>query len=276
MSTAVIAPGRRSPVAADIRVTQVRVLVSEWVKLRSLRSTYLALGASFAALVGMGAMFGAIVAGRWPVMTAAQRARFDATEVSLRGVFLAQLIIGVLGVLVVTGEYSTGMIKASLSAAPARLPVLWAKLAVFAAATFVVTTVGAFGAFFAGQAFLHSQHIDTTLSAPNALRAMIGAGLYLTVVGLVGVALGWIIRHTAGAVGTLFGLLLVLPLLAEALPESWAEHVVPYLPSQAGQQILVVVPEPEALTPWTAFAVFCAYLAAGVLAAAVLLRRRDA
>ena len=142
--------------------------------------------------------------------------------------------------------------------------------------SFVVCTVGAFAAFFAGQAFLSSQHIQTTISAPGVFRAVLGTGLYLTVVGLIGVALGWIIRHTAGAIGTLFGLLLVLPLLAEALPDSWAPHIVPYLPSNAGQALMAVHQAPDALAPWTGFAVFCSYLVVGVAAAAVLLRRRDA
>jgi ABC-2 type transport system permease protein len=259
-----------------IQVTQARVIASEWVKFRSLRSTYITLIASFGAMAGLGPIFAASVASRWDVMTAAQRARLDATEISLRGAFLAQLLIGVLGVLVVTGEYGTGMIKASLSAAPARLPVLWAKIAVFALVTFVVTTVGAVIAFVASQALLRSTGIDATLSSPGALRAVVGAGLYLTVVGLIGVALGWIIRHTAGAIGTLFGLILVLPVLAEALPDTWYDNTAKYLPSNAGQQLMVIVREPVYLAPWTGFVVFCGYLLVGVVAAAVLLRRRDA
>lgn len=260
----------------DYRVTQARVLASEWVKLRSLRSSYITLAAAFGAMAALGPLFAVSVASRWDLMSAASQARLDGTEISLRGAFLAQLIVGVLGVLVVSGEYSTGMIKASLSAAPTRLPVLWAKVAVFAVVTFGITTVGAFIAFFVSQAFLASTSIDATLSTPGAPRAVVGAGLYVTVVGLLGMALGWILRHTAGALGTLFGMLLVLPLLAEALPDSWYEKVARYLPSNAGQQLLVIVREPSMLSPWAGFAVFCLYLVAGVAAAAVLLRRRDA
>lgn len=260
----------------DVRVTQVRVLASEWVKFRSLRSTHVALVAMFLVLVGFGILFAAITANQWPTLPAARQARFDPTEITLRGVFLGQLVIGVLGVLFVTGEYSTGMIKASLSAVPGRLPVLWAKVAVFAVLAFIVATGGAFAAFLGGQAFLSSRDINTTLAAPGVFRAVIGTGLYLTVVGLLGVALGWIIRHSAGAIGTLFGLLLVVPVLALALPESWATHINPYLPSNAGQALMATRLEPGWLTPWTGFAVFCAYLAVGVVASAVLLRRRDA
>jgi ABC-type transport system involved in multi-copper enzyme maturation permease subunit len=276
MTTTVTEPVRRAELPPDVRVTQARVVVSEWVKFRSLRSSYVALVASLGALVGLAALVGTIVANNWPEFGAEERARFDPARVSLSGVFLAQLIIGVLGVLVVSGEYGTGMIRASMSAAPKRLPVLWGKLAVFAAVGFVVTGVGAVVAFFVGQSLLSSQHIETTLGAPGVLRAVLGAALYLTGVGLLGGALGWIFRHTAGAISTLLGLLLVVPLVAQALPESWARNIVPYLPGNAGQQIMAGHVDPGELAPWTGFAWFCAYIVAGVAIAAVLLRRRDA
>lgn len=261
---------------SDLKVTQLRVIRSEWLKFRSLRSSYVALGATLLGMVAFGGLFSAVVANRWTQMTVAEQAKVDPTRVSLQGFFLAQLVVGVLGVLVVTGEYSTGMIRASLSAAPTRLPVLWAKAAVFAGVTYVVTTVSSLGAYFVGQAFFSAQHINSTLATPGVLRAVLGTGLYLTLVGLLGVALGWIVRHTAGAIGTVFGLLLVLPVLATALPDSWAKHIVPYLPSVAGQQLIAVQPSPDNLAPWAGFAVFCGYVVVGVVVAVVLLRRRDA
>lgn len=276
MTTTVTEAVRRTELPPDVRVTQARVVVSEWVKFRSLRSSYIALAAALAALVGLAALITTVVSNNWPEFGPEEQARFDPTRVSLSGEFLAQLIIGVLGVLVVSGEYGTGMIRASMSAAPKRLPVLWGKLAVFAVVGFVVTGVGAVVAFFVGQSILSSQHIETTLGAPGVLRAVLGAGLYLTGVGLLGGALGWILRHTAGAVSTLLGLLLVLPLVAQALPESWARNIVPYLPSNAGQQIMAVHIDPGELAPWVGFSWFCAYLVVGVVVAAVLLRRRDA
>jgi ABC-type transport system involved in multi-copper enzyme maturation permease subunit len=261
---------------ADIKVTQLRVIGSEWLKFRSLRSSYYTLGATVVAMIGFGCLFAGVTASRWAQMKPAQQAAFDPTGVSLRGYFLAQLVIGVLGVLIVTGEYSTGMIRASLSAAPTRLPVLWGKAIVFAVVAFVLTEVSAFVAFFAGQALLSGQHIQTTLSAPGVLRAVFGTGLYLTVVGLLGVGLGWIIRSTAGSIATLFGLLMVLPLLAEALPQSWGDRINPYLPSNAGQELLAVHHDPTMLAPWTGFGVFCLYAVAAIAVAAVLLKRRDA
>jgi hypothetical protein len=266
----------RVPLPADLKVTQWRVLRSEWVKFWSLRSSYITLAGTVLGMIGFGVLFSAVTANRWTVMDAAQRLRFDATGVSLRGFELAQLIIGVLGVLLVTGEYGTGMIRASMSAAPKRLPVVWAKAIVFTVIAFIAGEVSSFVAFFVGQALLSSQHIQTSLSAPEVLRTVFGTGLYLTMVGLLGVALGWIIRSTAGGIATLFGLLLVLPALSDALPQSWSQHITPYLPSNAGQSMTAITPDPGMLAPWTGFGVFCLYVVAGFIAAAILVRRRDA
>jgi len=261
---------------ADLKVTQWRIMRSEWVKFWSLRSSYITLAGTVLGMIGFGMLFSAVTANRWALLDATERLRFDPTGVSLRGFELAQLIIGVLGVLLVTGEYGTGMIRASMSAAPKRLPVVWAKAAVFTVVAFIAGEVSSFVAFFVGQALLSGVHIQTTLSAPEVLRTVFGTGLYLTMVGLMGVALGWIIRSTAGGIATLFGLLLVLPALSDALPQSWSQHITPYLPSNAGQSLTTIHPDPGMLAPWTGFLVFCLYLVAGFIAAAILVRRRDA
>lgn len=275
-TTSGTAPTPAAPLPDDLKVTWTRVLRSEWLKFRSLRSSPLAIVVAVVGMVALGWIFSAADANRWPVMRPQARLRFDPTDVSIRGYVLAQLVIGVLGVLIVSGEYGTGMIRATFSAVPTRMPVLWAKLAIFAVVSFVVGTVSSFAAFLGGQAFLGSQHIETTLSAPGVFRAVFGVGLYLTVVGMLGVALGWLIRHTAGAIATLFGLLLVLPGIAEALPDSWAPHIVPYLPSNAGQALVTVRPDAAMLAPWTGFTWFCGYVVIALVAAAILLKRRDA
>jgi ABC-2 type transport system permease protein len=268
---------RRVEMPANIRVTLPRVLRSEWSKFWSLRSSYFTLGGMVLAMVGLGGLFSAVTANRYPVMTHVEQLRLDPAQVSLRGYAIAQLVIGVLGVLVVTGEYGTGMIRSSLVGAPRRWPVLVAKAAVFAVITLVVTEIAAFAAFFVGQAFLDGQHIGTTLGADGVLRAVVGTGLYLTVVGLIGTGIGFVIRSTAGSVATVFGLLLVLPVLGEALPADWGDKINPYLPSNAGQQLLVVHPDAAAtLSPWGGFAVFCGYALAALLIGGYLLKRRDA
>jgi ABC-2 type transport system permease protein len=279
MSAVTAAPTTGTPSAPATprgRVTQARVLHSEWIKLRTLRSTFYTLIAAMVALIGFGALFCAVTANRWPHMHVSERASFDPALTSLRGFYLAQLAVGVLGVLVISGEYATGMIRATLSAVPRRLPVLWAKAGLYSAVTWVLMTVGALVAFLVGQALLSSRHIDTTLSAPGVTRMVLGAGLYLTVVGLLGVAIGALVRNTAGGIATVFGLLLVLPALAEALPTSWGNDISPYLPSNAGQALISLHREAHTLAPWTGFLVFCLYALVALAGAAVLLKRRDA
>ncbi|MFG2629791.1 ABC transporter permease [Streptomyces sp. NPDC048473] len=257
-------------------LTQTRVLYSEWVKLRTLRSTFFTLLAAAVAMIGMGPLFSAVTAAHWSDMGAAERASVNPTALSLIGFFLAQLAVGVMGVLVVTGEYSTGMIRATFSAVPRRLPVLWAKAVVYAVVTWVLMTATSLTAFLAGQALMSSTGAGASLSDPGVTRAVLGTGLYLTVVGLLSVAMGTLVRNTAGGITTVFGLLLVLPELVKALPSSWADRISPYLPSNAGHALAVLQSDPNTLAPWTGFTVFCLYAAAALGGAAVTLKRRDA
>jgi ABC-type transport system involved in multi-copper enzyme maturation permease subunit len=262
---------------AGEQVTQARVLKSEWIKFRTLRSTFWSLVIASGAMMALGLMFSAVITSKYATMGPARRAEFNAITVPLRGYFLGQLAVGVLGVMVITGEYSTGMIRASLSAVPKRLPVLWAKALVFAVVVWVTMTVTAFICFFVGQAFFSTKHIDATLSTPGALRIVLGTGLYLTVVGLLGVGLGAIIRSTAGAIAALFGILLVLPVLGEVLNfTSFGDKVNPYLPSNAGQQLMAVTTDPGMMHPWAGFALFVGYAALAMAVAAYLMKRRDA
>lgn len=273
MSTATV-----TPAAPAGRVTQTRVLYSEWVKLRTLRSTFWSLFAAIVATAGLGMLFSWGFASRvsdhaHPIGDAATLA----VTVPLRPYVIAQLAVGVLGVMVITGEYSTGMIRATLAAVPGRLPVLWAKAAVFGVVVLVLMEIVSFVTFFGGQAILSTQHIQATLSSPQALRIVIGVGLYLTVVGLLGTALGAIIRSTAGAIAALFGILLVLPVLGEVLGlTSWGKHIAPYLPSNAGGDLLTNSPDPGSLGPWTGFGYFVLYTVIAMAVAGFLLKRRDA
>jgi ABC-type transport system involved in multi-copper enzyme maturation permease subunit len=263
--------------AAPGRVTQARVLNSEWIKLRTLRSTFWSLFAAVAMMIALSVIFSWVFSSQWATMPVERKAEFDPVAVPLRGWFFAQLAVGVLGVMVVTGEYSTGMIKASLAAVPRRLPVLWAKAVVFSAVVFVLCTTTSFVCFYIGQGFFSAKDIGTTISSPGALRIVVGVGLYLTFVGLLAVAFGTILRSTAGAIAAVFGVLLVLPVVGEALNlTSWGEKVTPYLPSNAGQALLQLKPDPNGLAPWTGFGIFVLYTAVAMAAAAYLLTRRDA
>ncbi len=257
------------------RVTQRRVASSEWTKLRSVRSTRWSLLVTLLLIIGIGILVCVIFNSRWPRLDPGERARFHPLRVNLAGVNFAQLAIGVLGVLVITAEYSTGMIRASFSAVPKRLPVLWGKAFVFGAVAFVVSLPAIFIVFFAGQAILSGHHINIGISHPGVLRALFGAALYLTVMGLFGLGLGAIIRSTAGGISALAGIVFVLPPIIGLFPASFSNSVDPYLPSNAGGAIWTINPDPNTLAPWTGFAVFGAYAAAALAVAAVLMLRRD-
>jgi ABC-type transport system involved in multi-copper enzyme maturation permease subunit len=261
---------------AAIRVTQRRVFVSEWTKLRSVRSTRWALLAAVVLTIGLATISSAVMASHWPNMPAAEKASFNPLEPSMIGLNFAQLAIGVLGVLVISAEYSTGMIRSSFCAVPRRLPVLWAKAGTYAGVTLVLMVPAALVAFFVSQAILSGQHIQIAFSHAGVARAVIGAGLYLTVLGVFALGLGAIIRNTAGAITAFAGILFVLPGIMRVLPSSWDTAVSPYLPSNAGQQIMSIVKDPNSLSPWVGFAVFCGYTVVVIAVAAVLMRRRDA
>ena len=259
--------------STGLRVTQVRVLFSEWTKFRSLRSTVSTLLIAVVVMIGLGAMFAAI--------TASQATGFEpgatAISTSLTGTFFAQLAVGVLGVLLITGEYSTGMIRSSLTVVPSRLPMLWGKLAVFAGTVFLTMLAASFTSFFVGQALLSGHHLDASLSDPGALRAVFGAALYLTVAGLTATAIGALLRNTAGAITTFVAVFFVFPPLTNLLPTSLTDHFVQYLPSNAGAVLLdgtFGVANP--LTPWTGFTVMCGYAVVLIGLAAWRLCRVDA
>ncbi|HWW53923.1 MAG TPA: ABC transporter permease [Acidimicrobiales bacterium] len=266
--------------AADHTPVFSNVLRSEWTKLRSVRSTYWTLLAAVIATVGISALISSIYASQYSTMSASSRAHFDPTSFSLNGIFLAQLAIGVLGVLVITSEYSTGAIRSTFAAVPQRRTVLAAKATVFTAVTLVVGVVSSFAAFFIGQAILSTQGIQAHIGDPGVLRAVAGGGIYLAVLGLFALALGTLIRHTAGAISAVFGIVLVLPILVSTLPASWSNSIAKYLPSNAGQAIGRTVQGAgrggPSLSPWVGMGVFCLYAAVTLAIAAVALRRRDA
>jgi ABC-2 type transport system permease protein len=182
----------------------------------------------------------------------------------------------VLGVLVVTSEYSSGTIKASLLAVPTRTPMLAAKAAVFAVLIFLVGELTAIPTFFLGAAILHSR-APVSIADPGVLRAVIGAGLYLAVLAVFAIAVGALVRHTAGAITGIIGFVLVVSPLTQLLPGSVGRHIHGYLPSEAGS--LIASPRQgvnDVLAPWQGFAVLCLETAVLIGAAAFLLRRRDA
>jgi ABC-type transport system involved in multi-copper enzyme maturation permease subunit len=266
------APRLPAPVGQiDGHVSLRGVVASEWLKFRSLRSTLMVLGAAVVAMVVFGAILG---------HNTRNPAGLDPEDVvasgPLQGYYLGQLLIGSLGVLVVSGEYSTGMIRATLGAVPRRLPVLLAKVIVFFGVVATAMVAASVAAFLVAQAFLSGYRPTYPLSDPDVLRVVVGTGVYLTLIGLLGGALGWIVRSTPGALVALFGVILVLPVLLLLFNGSWAEHVRAWLPTGAGASFSTSLRMPGALAPWPGLVVMVGWVVMAHVVAAVLLRRRDA
>ena len=248
----------------------MNLLRSEWTKFRSLRSTWLTVAITIALGVGIGALSASAQAGAGVDET------WDPTAASLTSITVAQLAIGVLGVLVMTAEYATGTIQPSVVAVPHRGRLLAAKAAVLSVAAVLLGQLIAFGSFLLGQAMIAGAGVPhATLDQPGVLRAVVGGGLYLAAVGLLGLGLGAVLRSTAGAIGTLVTVTLVVRLVAQSLPETWREWMNRYWPTAAGEKIVAVLPEPGTIGPWSGFAILAGFVAVVCAAGYTVFRTRD-
>ena len=240
----------------------------EWLKLRSVRSTWWTLLVFAAGMVGLAIL----------VMRGQQHsASFDPTNDSFAGLAIGQLALGVLGVLAVTSEFSSGMIRATFAAAPRRPLVLAAKAAILASVTLVAGEIMAFVAFGVGQAVLKSQFPHAALGQPGVLRAVLMAGAYPALIALTGLGLGAIIRHTAGAISAVVGVLFVLPLILLPLGTSIQNSVGQFMPMLIAENSLTAVkPVAHSLSAGVGFAVLCLYAATALAVGSWMLARRDA
>ena len=283
-------------------------LASEFTKLRSVRSTYWTLGALFFVSVGLGIAITAGTAANF-ANNPGNKAGFDATQLSLGAFFeLGQLIIAVLGAMVITSEYSTGMIRTSLTAQPRRGVVYAAKAIVFTAVTLVISFVTAFIAFFVGQAIYSSKGVSASLfhtvtipananvncnpnsgctatfsgtdviTASTVLTAIIGTALFVTIVALIAFGVGSILRHTAGAIATVIALLFIVPILEQTLPNDWRWDIMRFLPDAASRVISITVGggNPHLWSAWPQLGVTALWAAVLVGIGAYLFRTRDA
>ena len=246
----------------------------EWRKLRTIRSTWWIVAVFAAALIGLAIL--ALSTEGYPRMSAAGRASFDPTHDCFIGLILGQLLFGVLGVLTITSEFSSGMIHATFAAAPRRALVLTAKAAVLGAVTLAAGEVSAVAAFFAGQAALAAPAPHATLGQPGVLRAVLMAGAYPALIALMALGIGAVIRNTAGAIGALVGLLFVLPLLFTPLRPSVQDTAQNFLPHPMANSLTAVRPLAHTLPPALTFGLLCAYAVAALAAGAWALTRRDA
>ncbi len=258
------------------RLTFPRLVRAEWLKLKTLRSTWITLTAAIVVLVlAAGLIANHLHSNLVNPGAFNDPGDRDVLTTPLRGFGVTQLIMGVLGVLSITGEYATGMIRATFVAVPKRLPVLWAKIVVFATLGFSAMLIAAFAAFFTSQQFLGSYGIS--LGSPHATRVVIALAGYLTLVGLLGLGLGFMVRSTSGGIAFLVGVLLVAPGILAALGTSWATSALHYLPLSAGQAMFSdTLPIGGELTPGGGLAVVVLWVAAAIFGAMVVVTRRDA
>ncbi|MEP6851234.1 MAG: ABC transporter permease [bacterium] len=263
-----------SDVAEHPRGYAPDVLRSEYWKLRSVPSTPWTLTAAVGSNVVIAVLAAIFIPGH---LSAADASSTDAVRLSLAGLHLSQIAFGVLGALVITSEYGTGMVRATFAAVPNRRLVLAAKATVFVVTALVVGTASCFAAYGLFQAFVSGGDLRSSLGDPGVLRAVIGGGLYLSAVGLLGLGLGAILRSSAGTIATLFGLLFVPSLLTSLLPHAWQTTVGGYVPMEAGSQIFIAVHhDSNSLGAWTGFGVFCSYAAAALAIGFLIIDQRDA
>ncbi|SED33533.1 ABC transporter permease [Streptomyces melanosporofaciens] len=269
--------GSATDTAPAGRATFPHGLRAEWIKIRTMRSTIHVILGTLAFCVGLASLNGTSAGGEYGDMTAADQASFDPLATSLRGYLLAQIALGLLGALVITSEYGARTIVSTLTAVPHRARVLAAKATVLVAVVLPVGLLVSFSGFLVGQAALagaDAPHLG--LSDPQALRGILGGGLYLTLAGLFGLAIGAVVRSTTATVTTLFGALLIVQAFAPALPGALGDRVAKYWPPLAGGQIITGYRDPALLAPWSGLAVMAGCVAALLTAAFIVFRKRDA
>jgi ABC-2 type transport system permease protein len=275
MST--LAPVARLPrLDGTGRLAFRHVLLSEWTKLRSVRSTKWSLVVGFFLTIAFPVIFSFVTSSHWGSMSPHDRADRHPLDIALAGVNVAQLAIAVLGVLLISAEYSTGSIRSTFTAVPKRLPVLWAKLIDYAVVSLVLMVPAVLVSFFASQAILAKHDIlQISFTQAGVARSVLGGAVYVMLVGIFALAIGAIIRNTAGGIAAFAGIFFVLPPLMFVLPTSWNNAISQYLPSNAGRQLFALHHASHTLTTTAGGLVFVAYCAAAIAVAAVLLVRRD-
>ncbi|HLS14965.1 MAG TPA: ABC transporter permease subunit [Beutenbergiaceae bacterium] len=280
----------RSPAPAHQAVRNVnfaRVVRSEWIKFTTLRSTLWIIALTIVVMVGLSAMmaWGMTFEAQDPAMAGGGQGDPQPAPADPPGGLgliavtfsysVGQIVVVVLGVLIATSEYATGQIRSTLSAVPSRLPVLVAKVLVTAVSAFILGAVAVALCYLATQAIISGHDLDIDLSAEGAMQSVLGVPLYLLAIALFGLAIGFLLRHTAGAISLVLGVLLVLPMIS-MIGLDWVQELSHYLPAAAGERLIMGEMPGAVLSPWEGYAVLGGYVVVLLTAAGVLLRRRDA
>ncbi|REE99630.1 ABC transporter permease subunit [Thermomonospora umbrina] len=271
------ATSSEAPAAGPPRkATFGNVLGSEWTKIRTVKSTFWTLLAGVVVSIGLSGLISLGFTSSYDQLSAEDKAQFDTAAFSLVGLNFGMVAFGVLGVLVITGEYATGMIRTSLTAMPRRTEYLAAKALALTGLVLVVGLVVSFASFFLAQLVYATKDLDGSLGDPGVLRAVIGGAVYLTLIALISLGVGMLLRHTAGAVTTVLGVLFVLPIIGSFLPGSWGDNLAKVLPSNAGGMMMSAREMDDALSPWAGGLVFALYTVVVLAAAFFSFNKRDA
>ncbi|GAB3122236.1 ABC transporter permease subunit [Glaciibacter psychrotolerans] len=275
-SPAAVSP-RATFVATGSGLSLTGIVRSEWIKLRTVRATAWSFLIVVLISVGMAGImsFALDLQGTGGSLPAADQAIF-LVRASTFGVYFGQLVVAVLGVLMITGEYSTGMIKSTLTAVPRRVGALGAKVVVLFASTFVVGAVATISSFLVASPILAREGLHASLFEPVVIVPLLGAALYLALVSVFALGIGAVLRSGAGGIAAALGALLLLPIVFQMIPADWAHDLLPYLISNAGMGMFGLTMTVGILAWWQNLLILLGWVAVSLTAAAVLLKRRDA
>ncbi|HVA53807.1 MAG TPA: ABC transporter permease subunit [Acidimicrobiales bacterium] len=252
------------------------VVRSEWIKFRTVRSTLTGVFVMFVLTIGLGALIAWATRSHFHTLSGPEQLTFDPVSTSLIGVVFSQFAIGVIGTLLITSEYASGLIRTTLGAVPKRILLVSGKLVVLITSMFVVTEIACFAAFFVGQRIFLGAVPTASLTSNSVLRAVVFAGVYLTLLSVVSFSLGLIIRHSAAAIGIFVSIVLILPLLSLALPQSWRDHIVKFEPSELGNAMTSVVTPSGDMSALSSLVMLVIYAAVVLVIGTLLFQRRDA
>jgi ABC-2 type transport system permease protein len=274
MTTAPLTTATAGPATERGGLRATGLLRSEWIKLRSVRSTVWAYAVTIVAGIGFSAMLGLTFSS--PGLPATEQVSY-AVQAATLGLVVAQLSVAVLGVLVISGEYSTGMIRSTLTAIPQRYPALLAKAAVFAAVTFVVGLVITFGSYFVSAPLMAARGAESSLGDPGVVQALVGGALFLTLIGVLSLGIGTVVRSGAGGIAAAIGLIMLAPIVFALIPAEWAAEAARYLPTAAGAA-LYTIPTADGMgfEPWQGLAILLGWIVLALGSGTALLTRRDA
>jgi ABC-type transport system involved in multi-copper enzyme maturation permease subunit len=257
-------------------VTLGSTVRSEWIKFRTVRSTIMGVAITFVLTIGLGALITLAVRAHWHSMDPTRQLIFDPVSASLSGILFAQFAVGVIGTLFITSEYSSGSIRTTLAAIPNRLELVWGKLIVLVASIFVVAEIACFITFLMGQAIFSGVVPTASLGNSAVLRTVILAGVYLTLLSVLGFSLGLILRQSAACISVFTSLLLILPIIVFLLPQSWQNTMSKYEPSELGHAMTSVTTPGNDFGTWTALLILTIYVVAVWGVGTTMLIRRDA